>query len=254
MSVNRQVIEAASWRLVCELFRRYPDRFVLIQTHPGGGVYDCLALLNRDHKEVAGFNRDGSMRVCDPPGEVDPTKTYSDIWRQVVEADDLKTVVDRIAATLRLPRVHHLPKGTPEVIVYRLIADFLAHTVFGRVEWRCLNGFEDTSGVGGGVRTKWFDRFPLAKDGLRERRKDDVLGEPAYRFWFICRAMIRYCASTRLVRRGRSTARKWICPRCMRSTNASGRLCGSSRGNISRRGDTPPVPQPPLKRNEHGRG
>jgi len=187
MSVNRQVIEAASWRLVCELFRRYPDRFVLIQTHPGGGVYDCLALLNRDHKEVAGFNRDGSMRVCDPPGEVDPTKTYSDIWRQVVEADDLKTVVDRIAATLRLPRVHHLPKGTPEVIVYRLIADFLAHTVFGRVEWRCLNGFEDTSGVGGGVRTKWFDRFPLAKDGLRERRKDDVLGEPAYRFWFICR-------------------------------------------------------------------
>lgn len=35
------ILEAASWRLTAELVRRYPNRFSVIETHPGGGQYNC---------------------------------------------------------------------------------------------------------------------------------------------------------------------------------------------------------------------
>ncbi len=42
-SVNKQLTEIASWRIVSELIRRHPEKFTVIETHPGGGQYDCLS-------------------------------------------------------------------------------------------------------------------------------------------------------------------------------------------------------------------
>jgi hypothetical protein len=44
MIINRQLIEIASWRLISDICRRYPETFTIIETHPGGGLYDCLSL------------------------------------------------------------------------------------------------------------------------------------------------------------------------------------------------------------------
>ena len=187
MKISRQVIEAASWRIVCELFRRYPRRFVLVQTHPGGGQYDCLTLLDQKLQHIADFNRPGSFHVWDKRIASSPPLSEPDFWERVIESEDPRNALDYVASTLRLPDVKKLPKSTPEVLVYRLVADFLTHTVFRRAKRRCVNGFLDTSGYSGGPQTALFERFPVAKERLLERRKDDVLGEPAYRFWFICR-------------------------------------------------------------------
>ncbi len=43
-SVNQQLVEIASWRIVSELIRRHPEKFTVIETHPGGVQYDCLTL------------------------------------------------------------------------------------------------------------------------------------------------------------------------------------------------------------------
>ena len=48
----RSILEAASWRLTAELVRRYPDRFSVIETHPGGGQYDCITLIDEDNDSI----------------------------------------------------------------------------------------------------------------------------------------------------------------------------------------------------------
>lgn len=64
MDNNRQLRESLSWRLVTELWRRFPDRFLLIETHPCSGMYDCLTLWSQNaNKGVLDVNREGSVHV-----------------------------------------------------------------------------------------------------------------------------------------------------------------------------------------------
>ena len=53
--MNRQLIEAASWRVACELIRRYPDRLIVIETHPADGQYDCLSIYESRDLQNGGF-------------------------------------------------------------------------------------------------------------------------------------------------------------------------------------------------------
>src|SRR5688572_26362687 len=53
----------AGWRLMAELARRNPDRW-LVETHPGGGQYDCLEFVPGSGPIV---NLAGSIHVA--PGE-----------------------------------------------------------------------------------------------------------------------------------------------------------------------------------------
>jgi hypothetical protein len=64
----------------------------------------------------------------------------------------------------------------------------LTHAAFGRTRWFAQNGYEDTSGYGGGEQPAWFQRFPGADECRRVAATDDFLGNSAYRFWFVVRA------------------------------------------------------------------
>ena len=63
----------------------------------------------------------------------------------------------------------------------------LLTTQFGKDKWECRNGMFDTSGSGGGGVRSDINKFPGAKKRLQGRLPGDVLGEPAYRFWFLRR-------------------------------------------------------------------
>ncbi len=185
MNLNRQLIEAASWRIVSEFLRRHPKRFRLIETHPGGGQYDCLSLYTLDNlRHVASFNRAGRLHVfwrpCGDGREVEPF----DVWEAMAEAWDPKSLLDQVCERIGVPVPAKLPSSTPEVVVYRVIAAFLTHSVFGVTEWECRNGFLDSSGMEGGV-WKDFQYFPGAQARLAVRLGDDILKQPAYRFWFL---------------------------------------------------------------------
>lgn len=96
---SRQIIEAASWRLVAEIVRRYPDRFTVIETHPGGGTYDCLTLLDQD--KASGlhrieFNSVGSVVVWprdSPSGE----SVWKGCWSEMVATSDPRELLDRLS-------------------------------------------------------------------------------------------------------------------------------------------------------------
>jgi len=187
--MNRQLIETASWRIVSELTRRYPERFRLIETHPADGTYDCLSLHTKDTINIfhiADFNRPGSFHVFHKFGQDhDPEHVESfEIWQRMVHTDDMKEVLDDVARKLGLePR--KVPPSSPEVLVYRFIAAFLSHAVFGREKWECRNGFYDSSGYSGCSVRSEFEQFPGAQERLQVKLDNDFLGQPAYRFWFL---------------------------------------------------------------------
>lgn len=177
--MNSQLNEIASWRIVCELFRRFPGKFQVIETHPGGGMYDCLSIFCNS-RHVADFNRAGSFHVFDSKGGQPPI----DIWRSLVE-ENIQDVLDQVCRSLSLQSPTKLPPSTPEVIVYRFIAAFLGHSAFGKVNWECRNGYFDTSGMEECSINPAFNSFPEAKERSRITLANDLLNIPAYRFWFI---------------------------------------------------------------------
>src|SRR3954451_21205428 len=67
--VDQSVLEAASWRLASELYRRHPTALTLLRAHPGGGQSDCLWLLpalpKGEHAGDVRLNRAGSIQVLE---------------------------------------------------------------------------------------------------------------------------------------------------------------------------------------------
>jgi hypothetical protein len=177
--MNKQLIEIASWRMVSELQRRYPGMFRVIETHPGCGTYDCLSLINKQGKAIADFNRSGRFHVLHGSKE-----KPLEIWKEISDNSDSKKILDKVCQMLGWQTVKKLPSSTSTTLVYRFIADFLAHAAFGIHAWECRNGYCDTSGYGGGVVSD-FEEFPKAKEGLEIIQADDLLKQPAYRFWFL---------------------------------------------------------------------
>ena len=65
-----RVREAVSWWIVSEFVRRSRTNSTIIETHPGGGQYDCLAVYEpkqnierHDPRQVLDINRNGSMHI-----------------------------------------------------------------------------------------------------------------------------------------------------------------------------------------------
>jgi hypothetical protein len=140
LPLSRQLLEVASWRLVSEITRRYPTIRV-IETHPGGGQYDCLHLLvkgqgGRDRPGII-FNRPGSLHILAETAEGDAQ--WETFWYDYLAADDPRLLLDQLCDRARLPRVKRLPRSTPATIGYRFIAAFLSSTVFGssRATFKC---------------------------------------------------------------------------------------------------------------------
>ena len=182
VELDQQLEEALSWRLVTELWRRYPDRFVLIETHPGGGQYDCLSLMESDdgfHSNLDVNRGGGSVHLHRGP----TPRSWPD-WTGRMLTDPLR-FLDEIGDAIGIAVPKSLPRSTPTTISFRYICEFLTHAV-GRLErWECRNGFCDTSGYGGGKREEWFNRFPgiEGEPPPKEWAGEELDG--AYRYWFL---------------------------------------------------------------------
>lgn len=177
-SMNPQLVEIASWHIISEFQHRYPNKFKVIETHPGGGQYDCLSLYDVQQKElVADLNRRGSFHASNG-------KRITDIWQKTINTSNLEPVLEEIRQMLGLPEIKAIPLYTPTTIVYEFIAVFLANKTLQSDGWECRNGNYDTSGDGGGV-VRDFEDFPKAQEQLKIKLDDDILRQPAYRFWFI---------------------------------------------------------------------
>jgi hypothetical protein len=184
--MSRQLREIASWKLVSEFLRRHPNEFRLIETHPGGGLYDCLTLVDPAGLPVAEFNREGDLQIWrSSEGRRDSPKSL-DVWGHLSVADDPKEVLDLLSREIGVAVPSRLPRTGRPVLVYRFVAALLSQSVFGRAGWECRNGFFDSSGEECGVRP-YFDSYPAARQRLGKPHQGDIAGQPAFRFWFVIR-------------------------------------------------------------------
>jgi hypothetical protein len=179
------ILGAASWRLVAQLVRRYPDCFTVIEMHPGDDQYYCLALIERSkvpNLDRIELNRHGSIWVH----RRDHTHwVWRGCWLELVLANDSQLLLDRLCGQAGLPPVSRTPRATRMSVSYRVIAAFMTHQSLGRQRWECRNGYLDSSGVSSGQRDELFDNFPAARERLLVCEPDDPFAIPAYRFWFL---------------------------------------------------------------------
>ena len=172
-----------------ELKRHYPSEFKIIETHPGGGQYDCLTLYNQRLGVIAMLNRYGSL-VVGKPISGKSAKHVSDYYNKPITADH-QVLLKQFFKLLGLKPRKPIPPSTPEVLIYRLIPEILSLGAYGKNFWECRNGFCDSSGGWGGVMQKYFAKFSTAKQRLQVKEPEDVNNTPAYRFWFILKSVER---------------------------------------------------------------
>jgi hypothetical protein len=130
------------------------------------------------------INRVGSVHFFPTSLRCTQWKTF---WQEYLSACDPRDIIDRVCTSADLTIPTHLPATTSPVVAFRFIAAFLSQTVLGRSKWECRNGYCDSSGGDGGRRDEWFRLFPAARAACETRKTTDLLGEPAYRFWFLCK-------------------------------------------------------------------
>lgn len=181
MHPPEQLREALSWRLITEMWRRFPDRYALIEMHPGGGLYDCLSLIESNGRfhSVLDVNRNGSIHVH---RGINPRSWSRWLDRMLT---DPRSFLDDIGAAIGVTAPEPVPSSTPATITFRFICEFLTHAV-GRLEcWECRNGVCDTSGFGAGRRDEWFNGFPAIEAAPLPARLAGGRLEIDYAYWFI---------------------------------------------------------------------
>lgn len=183
---DQSVLEAASWRLASELARRHPNTLRVARTHPGGGQYDCLTLV-----DLAGgdgtiqMNRNGTIQVHQRfdgrDSDWEPVE-----WDEYLRADP-RDFLHRIEVAAGLPTPSSVPPSSPRTLTLRVLATIAATAVKTVDPIEIVSGMFDTSGYGGGPNDADFAAFGAIPPELRRPVEADQEWPPEYRFWFVHR-------------------------------------------------------------------
>ncbi len=174
-------IISQSWWIASELIRRNPD-LRLIETHPGGGQYDCLSVLHggRDPVTKIDLNRNGSLHV---PASVGFAPL---VWQETIAEENSHATVKALERAAGLNPMNPPPPSSPAALSYRVVARVLASLVNDRDSWDVRSEQLDSSSGSGSHG--YLAGFPSASKSARVSRQDDLFDLPGYRFWALLRA------------------------------------------------------------------
>jgi hypothetical protein len=104
--MNSTVTEAISWRLASELRRRHPKTTRILITHPGGGQYNCLTIVNSQGGiGVIQLNRSGTIQVHQKFDTDRPSDWRATEWSEYIASDPLEFLKQlEISSGLNPPR------------------------------------------------------------------------------------------------------------------------------------------------------
>ncbi|MGH9272788.1 MAG: PGN_0703 family putative restriction endonuclease [Ilumatobacteraceae bacterium] len=167
-------VEWLTWKFVASLTARDDVRRRVLETHPGGGLYDCIALAWPDGEQEAPqihLNRVGSGHVLRPDGAHD---RVGDLWERAARRG-AEVAANDLAMLAGMPSQGRSP--TP---LWERFAELVAEMVLSgrRVHWR--NGFSDDQ-YGDGIRRDLFEAW--GTDRLDQDAPD--LWEVAMSHWFL---------------------------------------------------------------------
>lgn len=190
VSLPYLVTRALAWWIAAELIRRHPDDLQVIETHPGGGMYDCLSLYRPSmgdeglvaHLNLVGSITHGSFFGAGAEAERPQVADARFNWLEVLAADERRAyVVEQLEGAQGLSSPKTSPPTTTRSIGPRVISRFAALAALSTRTWHIRNAVFDTSGVDTG-QVDWSKEVTsvryLPMDG-------DLLNNPRYRVWYI---------------------------------------------------------------------
>lgn len=184
--------QALAWQVAAEVARRHPGDILAVETHPGGGQYDCVTLFVRaegdDAEHRGGWRRCLDLNKATPLDHLTHAGWSGDgerfNWLDVLLSPDLRA---QVIAPLERAEGLEAPASTPSTVAstvsVRLLAAFASRVAFTRKPWVLLNGYLDSDG-GSEARDDLFAAVPAIGEHRQAHREDDLLGTPEYRYWF----------------------------------------------------------------------
>lgn len=179
------VVEAASWRLATLLVRRHPH-LLIRREHPGGGLYDVLAVrdLGDPRSSAVMLNRLGRIHIQPAPGSpLDPP------WPPMAWSDALATdpreVVRGIENAAGWGTAESMPESSERVLVYRVLSALATLQILSR-PIDIQMGRVDTAGGGGPADAEWLRFFPSVRERIRNQRSWIDL-DAHYDYWHAAR-------------------------------------------------------------------
>jgi hypothetical protein len=179
--VGRRIIEAISWKLAAEFHRRHPEQITIIETHPGGGQYDCLTFV-RGQEILGHLNRVGGFT----PKTSKRSIQWESLWPRCGTNTGLGEILDEMSDGCGLKIPKKLPSTRPSSLGYRVMALLSASLAFESSKWQWRAGTEDTSGYAcPDSRNEWFIRLSMDKElrFAQSMEKDGSQGR--LRYWFL---------------------------------------------------------------------
>lgn len=183
------MIEAASWRLAASLARRHPELEIKLE-HPGGGLYDVLALRSGRGCTIM-LNRADTVQVHERDDMRDPS--WVPLAGDDVVTRDVREVVAALEQAASLTSVDQPPRSTPRVLVYRTLSALVNLRVLAEPAEICM-GAIDTSGYGGGP-AEWLRGFPEIQARI-ERGGESTEVEPRFKYWHVAASDLRVAFET----------------------------------------------------------
>jgi hypothetical protein len=163
--LREEVRSGVTWKLVAELIRRHHAQVDLriYETHPGGGLYDCLSLFAGafpSGTHLCDFNQASAHlhafgKVSSPRCNLEDLRwpDGNDYVLAYLRSEDPKEVVDQIGSILGLPVSGKVvPPITAPVLAARLIAEIMSRSMLDRFGFDVRSGYIDTSGGECGLR------------------------------------------------------------------------------------------------------
>jgi hypothetical protein len=202
MNVNCRTTEAVTWTLIADLMRRHEATAGLrvIETHPGGGQYDCRTILQptaTDYGPCIDFNLQSGNAACS--GTFGCRRQVDRPWwagedqgpdrlayvEAVLQAPHRMEVVNLLEAMLGLPSPARSPVTTRHGLAYRLMAEVASRAILGGPGVRWENGREDTSGYGSDDPIRPALRHVPEISRTLDKRDEPATpaDSPGYRYW-----------------------------------------------------------------------
>ncbi|MBN8207052.1 hypothetical protein JF550_13955 [Microbacterium esteraromaticum] len=201
-------VVAQSWWIAAELVRRHPESLVY-EAHPGGGMYDVLAVAPSRHfsseastgEAAVLLNRVGTLQV-----HAGAAITGIADWASVLIAAKPFEIVRELESVAGWLPPRATPSATRRSLTYRFIASALGMFVNDRHQWDARCELFDT--VDGLEPRGFVDSFPQAHADLASVPRIGIYGEPHSHYWGLLRdgeAIALVSIDGRLYRRAGAT-------------------------------------------------
>jgi len=181
------LVRALAWTVASDLVRRHPTDLRVIETHPGGGQYDCLSVVrwSADRSELENIVH---LNVL---GHITPNSWFGSVdderfnWLEVLLCADRRCyVVTQLERTAGLQVPAHAPMPTSTSIGPMVISAFLGRSALGAAGWKAANGVCDSS-QDVSVRRHLFEQLSWVGDAAADTAPGAPFERPEYRFWFL---------------------------------------------------------------------